>query len=106
MRSYGKYLPEEGITLNAVSPNVVRTGISTGDFYDHLEEEGLLTPMESVVEAFESFLGASDTSGEILEVGPNEGFRRRSPADYLDEKSMRVCELLHERGRPLHARKT
>lgn len=106
VRSYGKHLPEEGISLNAVSPNVVRTAISTGDFYDQLEKDGLLTPMEGVIEAFESFLGASDMSGEILEVGPNGGFVRRSPAHYLDEKSQNLCDLLHERGRPLHAQKT
>ena len=65
VRSFGKYLPEEGITLNAVCPNVVRTSkslqthlapvlprspfhdtdvpcaedISTGAFYDKLESK-------------------------------------------------------------------
>jgi hypothetical protein len=29
---------------------------------------GLLTPMQGVVEAFESMLGSNDTSGELFEV--------------------------------------
>lgn len=101
MRSYGKYLPEEHITLNAVCPNVVRTKISTGAFYDSLEVLELLTPMKGVVDAFESFL-ESDLSGECLEAGPNGGFVRRTPAEHLDEKSREVCEKLYHRGHPLH----
>ncbi|GAB7351599.1 hypothetical protein MBLNU459_g2220t1 [Dothideomycetes sp. NU459] len=106
VRSYGKHLPEEGITLNAVSPSVVRTSISQSWFYDQVEEAGLLTSMDGVIEAFESFLGTSDTSGEIFEVGPNGGFVRRAPPEHLDEESRKVCETLHERGRPLHAQKS
>ena len=71
VRSYGKYLPEEKITLNAVCPNVIRTNISTPAFYDSLEEKGLLTPMEPLLEAFESLLGTSETSGECFEIGKN-----------------------------------
>jgi NAD(P)-dependent dehydrogenase (short-subunit alcohol dehydrogenase family) len=33
-RSYGAFLPCEGITLSAVAPNVVRTSISSDVFYD------------------------------------------------------------------------
>lgn len=105
VRSYGKYLPKEGITLNAVAPAVVRTGISTSAFYDDMESRGLLTPMQSVVDAFDSLLDGSEVSGEILEVGPKGGVVRRAPAGYLDEESGTVCELLEERGRKLHERK-
>jgi hypothetical protein len=54
--------------MNAVCPNVIRTHISPPAFYDKLEALGLLTPMQGVVDAFESMLGSNGTSGEIFEV--------------------------------------
>lgn len=101
MRSYGKFLPSEHITLNAISPNVVRTSISSDAFYEQCESESLIAPMKSVIDAFESVLGTSNTSGEVLEIGPKGGFVRRAPAEYLDRESERVCELLDGRGMTL-----
>ena len=54
--------------MNAVCPNVIRTNISSPAFYNKLDGMGLLTPMEGLIEAFESMLGSNDTSGEIFEV--------------------------------------
>lgn len=101
VRSYGKYLPEENITMNAVCPNVVRTGISTDVYYDKLEAEGILTPMKGVVDAFESFLD-SDASGQCMEVGPNGGFSAKAPAPHLDKESARVMDSIYERSHRLH----
>lgn len=101
VRSYGKYLPEEGITLNAVCPNVVRTSISTDVFYDQLEKEGILTPMKGVVDAFASFLD-SDVSGECMEVGPNGGFEPKAPAPHLDKETKTVMDRIYERSHRLH----
>lgn len=105
VRSYGKYLPEEKITMNAICPNVIRTNISTGAFYDTLEEKNLLTPIEGVIETFEKLLGSDKTSGEIFEIGPHyksEGAKPRKAAEYLDQESEKVFDMLYERGRPLH----
>ena len=101
VRSYGKYLPEEGITLNAVCPNVVRTKISTDVFYDALEKEGILTPIKGVVDAFESFLD-SDGSGECMEVGPNGGFSAKAATPVLDKESDTVLTRIYERSHRLH----
>ncbi|KAK3073863.1 hypothetical protein LTR53_004162 [Teratosphaeriaceae sp. CCFEE 6253] len=101
VRSFGKYLPEEDITLNAVCPNVVRTNISVSAFYDGLETQGLLTPMKGVIDAFEQFLDG-DGSGECLEAGPNGNVVRRAPAEHLDDETNRIMEMLYHRGRPLH----
>ncbi|KAI7155318.1 hypothetical protein KC349_g7076 [Hortaea werneckii] len=100
-RSYGAYLPEEHIILNAVCPNVVRTSISTGEFYDKLEAKGLLTPMSSVVNAFEKLLHGK-FSGQCLEAGPNGGIDFRQPAEHLDRETAELMELLYERAHPLH----
>lgn len=105
VRSYGKYLPEEKITLNSVNPNVVRTNISNSAFYDKLEGTGLLTPVSSVVDAFERLLGANDASGECYEVGPHwekQGPVTRGPPEYLDEETRQTMELVYQRARPLH----
>lgn len=108
IRSYGKYSPSEKILLNAVAPNVVRTNISTGAFYDSLEADNLLTPLKGVIDTFEALLDGAekDTSGEIFEIGPNYGRGgevavRRMPAEPLDEASRVVVDLLESRGRPL-----
>jgi len=105
VRSYGKHLPQEKITLNSVNPNVVRTNISSGAFYDDLEKQNLLTPIEGVIDAFEKLLGSDDTSGECFEIGPNykdQGAVPRKAPEYLDDESGKVCELLYHRGYPLH----
>lgn len=104
-RSYGKYLPEESITFNSICPNVVRTNISTAAFYDQLEEKGLLTPIEGVIETFESLLGKNDQSGECFEIGPHyktQGAILTHGPPYLDDESAATFELLYHRGRPLH----
>lgn len=77
VRSYGKHLPTESITLNAICPNVVRTNISTNEFYDSLEAQNSLVPMNNVVEAFERCLD-TDISGETLEVEPSSIVHRVS----------------------------
>ena len=101
VRSYGKYLPDEKITLNAVCPNVVRTNLSAAAIFDQMEEKGILTPLDRVVEAFESLLGVSDVSGEIFEVGPNGGYQVRKAAEYLNEESRLACDMLYNVALPL-----
>lgn len=101
VRSYGKYLPEERITLNAVCPNVVRTSISSEVFYDKVDSRELLTPLKGVVDAFESLV-SSDASGECIEAGPEGGFQRRSPPEHLDQKTTAVLSMISDRGHSLH----
>ena len=83
-------------------PNVVKTGISTGAFYETIEKAGLLTPMDGVVQAFESMLGDSKASGECYEIPPTGGFHAREVTPWLDDESKRSFDLLYHRGRPLH----
>lgn len=100
-RSYGVLLQDEGITVNAVAPNVVRTGISDSRFYDMLEGKGLLTPMEGLMEAFYEML-RSGVSGKVFECGPKGGWNMKNGAGYEDAQSEKVCALLLERARKLH----
>jgi len=102
VRSYGKYLPEEKIHLNAVCPHVARTNISTGPFYDNLQEKGLLTPMSGIVDAFMYFVDQSDQSGEVLEIGPVGSPKIREAPSVLNKESEDLNALLYHRGHPLH----
>lgn len=100
-RSYGALLREEGITVNAVAPNVVRTGISSDVFYQALEAEGLLTPMEGLMRAFDEIIEKAG-SGEVYECGPRNSWTKRPGAEYLDQESERCCEMLQARAKALH----
>ncbi|KAF2433179.1 glucose 1-dehydrogenase [Tothia fuscella] len=102
VRSYGKFLPEEKITLNAISPAVVRTGISSDSFYKQIEDRNILTPMESLIKVFESLMGDNDTSGEIFECGPR-GTQIRQVAEAMDAETQVLLDMLVERARPLQA---
>lgn len=102
-RSWGKVLLSEGITLNCVNPNVMRTNFSTGQFYDSLDSEGLLTPIHGVVKTCDQLLSQKETvSGECFEIGPDYDFGQGAVSpkfpDYIDEKTKRVFDKLVRRG--------
>jgi NAD(P)-dependent dehydrogenase (short-subunit alcohol dehydrogenase family) len=101
VRSHGALLVKEGIMLNAICPNVVRTGISTSQFYDSLEGKKLLVPMRSVIGVFESLLGEDKTSGQIFEVGPN-GVQKRPHPEYMDQDTADLMPILEARAATLH----
>jgi hypothetical protein len=96
-------LPEEKITLNAICPNIVRTNISTGDYYDRAEKQGLLISTESLVEAFESLLGPNAASGEAIEILPgNDGFRTKEEPEYTNDKVKQSVEMTLHRSHRSH----
>ncbi|KAK5555584.1 hypothetical protein LTR46_006609 [Exophiala xenobiotica] len=74
VRSFGKHLPKEKITLNAMCPAIVKTGINIGrsDWYDKAEKLNLIVKMEALLDAFESLLGGSELSGECFEFPPGD----------------------------------
>ena len=91
VRSYGKILLEEGILLNAVCPNKIRTNIGTADSYVKAEKVGCLVPMEHLLEAFEKLIAKngefSGVSGECLEVAPKLGVRVRPKTEFVNKES-------------------
>ncbi|SCO89068.1 uncharacterized protein FRV6_13196 [Fusarium oxysporum] len=98
VRTHGKLLPEEAITLNAICPTIVKTGISTGDFYDKADAKGLLITVESLVKAFENLLGDCETSGEAIEILPgDDGSKIKERPEYSNEKCKVSCEMVEGR---------
>lgn len=102
--SFGKYLPEEKITLNAICPNIIKTNISTDEFYDKAKARNLLVPMENLVAAVESLLDDSDVSGECFEIPPAyDGKYRIAPRlEYLNKETEESVDITKERSRKLH----
>lgn len=100
-RSYGTLMVDEGITVNALAPNVVQTSISSPLFYEKLAKENLLTPMDGLMDAFKTMLD-SDCSGEVFECGPAGGWTKREATEAFDQGSEEVCKLLNIRARHLH----
>lgn len=98
-RSYGKYLAHnEDITFNSVCPNVVRTNISTGAFYEKMEKANLLCDMEGLMLAFEAMMGESKMTGQCLEVTAAKiAFTPRDETEPLDDTITRGFELLYPR---------
>ncbi|KAF4981101.1 hypothetical protein FDECE_17747, partial [Fusarium decemcellulare] len=76
VRSLGSSLPEHKITLNAICPGIVKTSISSGDFYEKVDRDGLLVPMQSIMDSFEALMGANTASGDAIEVLPGDAGSR------------------------------
>ncbi len=90
--------------MNAVCPNVIKTNISAPAFYDKLDKMNLLTPMQGLIEAFESMLGDNKTSGELFEVGPNGGYQIKKAPEHLDAETTKILGLLYERAHSLQSK--
>lgn len=103
VRSYGMQLPREQITMNAFCPSVIRTGFSQDTFYDSLEDENLLTPIDCILEVIEKTLGTSPISGQCFEAGPNygngQGLIQPKFPRYIDKDLARVVDLVNARGK-------
>jgi len=91
----------ENIILNAVCPNVVRTNISTATFYEDLEKNNLLTPLDTIVGALESMMGTDSRTGLTLECGPM-GVYPRTAHEFLDEETRRSCKIIENRCKRLY----
>jgi NAD(P)-dependent dehydrogenase (short-subunit alcohol dehydrogenase family) len=67
-------LADEKITVNAVCPGILRTGIAIGanDWYGEAEKLNLIVKMESLLNAFSYLLGDNPTSGECFEIPPGK----------------------------------
>jgi len=101
-RTYGQILPSESITMNAICPHIVRTGISkhTPLWYDDLEKRGLLTPIGNIIAGFDEYLGKSTRSAECMECGP-EGSRVVQFMDHMGEQTKLGCEAVIDRSERL-----
>ncbi|KAF9511063.1 hypothetical protein BS47DRAFT_1319298 [Hydnum rufescens UP504] len=79
VRAFGAQLEPEGITVNAVAPNITRSNLTVQEIFDAVEAKGRLTPNEAVTAAFTSFLGNRTLNGQIKEVSMDKTYQRPLP---------------------------
>ncbi|KIV77299.1 hypothetical protein PV11_09106 [Exophiala sideris] len=89
VRSAGpRLLKTDGITLNAICPGIVMTGIDAEAM--KIIPERYHTPMKLLMDAFDKCID-EDISGAVIEISSKEIYLR-DPVDYCDE----TCRFLSE----------
>lgn len=100
-RSLGEGFRREGVTINAVLPAFVPTGLAPAGLIDAMPKE-YLTPMSTMLKAYDELL-AGDMSGETVEVSTDQLFWRKQseyPNEsqrWLNEDSKYVWEEMYRR---------
>lgn len=84
-RSLAPKIIDEGITINALAPPIIRTALGPADFFDEMEKEGRVTPMSTLTKCVDHLLDPKcKLTGQLAELSI-ETFHFRKHADYLDE---------------------
>ncbi|KAG4432257.1 hypothetical protein IFR05_012263 [Cadophora sp. M221] len=103
VRTYGKIMAQENITLNAICPGIVETGISKHAPWYHAEaaKRGCLVEMDQMMAGFSMLMGAETMSGECVEVVAKHGARVvKFPTASLESEI--GGEISYARNRPFH----
>jgi 15-hydroxyprostaglandin dehydrogenase (NAD) len=74
-----RMLAEEGLSLNAIMPAFVPTGLAPDGLVAMIRDRGYVTPMETIVKAFGLFLGDGTLPDGVERVEPRIGVRRDGP---------------------------
>ena len=82
-RSAGPVFAKENITVNAILPAFVPTGLAPPGLIDIFPKEHV-TPISTVIKAFDTFLEYDSLSGETVELSQGDLFFRKKP-DYPNE---------------------
>jgi len=98
-RSYRDIAARDSITVNSICPNITVTGISTPEFYKIVTDQGIATPMETLMDAFVGLLGDNKDNGSVIEVGPT-GASAREQVAWLDDRAEASLKLLSDRSAP------
>lgn len=82
-RSIGPRLREEGITVNAICPAFVPTGLAPDGLIDLVPKEHI-TPLSTIVKAFETLIENDELSGEAVECSQDKLYFRK-PVEFPNE---------------------
>ncbi|KAF4634320.1 hypothetical protein G7Y89_g3784 [Cudoniella acicularis] len=93
IRSLAPPLEAEGIQINGICPNVIRTGLAG----DHLLSEMQITPMSTALEAVGEFLAKPELTGRIAEVSGDKFTLREAP-EYVDEMTRKNLDTFTALG--------
>ena len=103
VRTYGVIMAQENITLNAVCPGIVETGISSHAPWYHAEarKRGCLVEMSQMMDAFSMLMGGEKMSGQCVEVVAKHGARVVDFPSASKESDI-GGEISYKRNRPFH----
>lgn len=77
-RSCGPRFAEEGITVNCICPAFVPTNLCPPHVRDLFPKEHI-TPMTTVLGAFDMFLGNDSMTGQVVELSLDQRYHRKQP---------------------------
>ncbi|ESK83280.1 hypothetical protein Moror_15051 [Moniliophthora roreri MCA 2997] len=66
MCSTSNFYQDKNITINCICPNATVTKIAPDDFFVPFREQGLLPPMELIIEQYISLLGSNKDNGKAI----------------------------------------
>jgi len=89
-RALGANFEKEGMTINAILPAFVATNLAPEGLVETMPQEHL-TPMSTILKAYDTFLENSDLSGETVEVSQDQLFFRKQ-VEYPNESQRWVSE--------------
>ena len=72
-----RFLQEDNIAVNAVCPAFVATGLAPPGVVEAVEKKGHLTPMRSIIRAYEELIESEGKAGETVEVSGEELYWRK-----------------------------
>lgn len=75
-RSLGTKFKSEGMTINAILPAFVPTNLAPPGLINSIPEEHI-TPMSTVLKAYDAFLDNEELSGETVEVSQDQLYYRK-----------------------------
>ena len=91
-RSLGKsLLQEDNISLNAILPAFVATGLAPPGAIEAIDKRGHLTPMSTILKAYGTFLEDGGMTGQTVEASLDKLFFRM-PVEYPNESQRWMAE--------------
>lgn len=89
-RAVGPKFCTEGITVNAILPAFVVTGLAPAGLVDAMPKEHL-TPMSTILKAYDAFLDDDKMSGETVECSGDQLYFRKKP-EYANDSQRWLIE--------------
>jgi len=102
-RAAGPVFKKEGITVNCILPAFVPTGLAPPKIIEIFPKEHI-TPMSTIIRAFDEFLQNPEKSGDILECSQDQLFPRKPPEfpnesqRWLREETAYLWDSVYQRG--------
>ncbi|KAH8803278.1 15-hydroxyprostaglandin dehydrogenase [Xylogone sp. PMI_703] len=93
VRSMGPLLEGEGITLNAIAPAVIKTGLADA----HLFQNMILTPVSTAVSAIEDFSTQPGLNAKVAEIS-GEKYTIREQLPFVDEDTKKNLDTFSALG--------